>query len=210
MKNITRTFLTGLVTVVPVVATFYLLFWLAVTAESLLGGTLRFLVPGLRYWPGLGVALGIMLVFLVGLLMRMWVVRKTFSWAEALLFRLPLVKSIYGALRDFFSFVSQPREKGLEQVVAVKVGDAMRVIGFVTRRDLTGLPKGISDDGSIAVYMPMSYQIGGYTVLVPRSAVQPVDMSLEEAMRFALTAGVSTVSRGSAVASQRARRSPSG
>jgi uncharacterized membrane protein len=43
----------------------------------------------------------------------------------------------------------------------------------------------------ILVYMPMSYQVGGYTALVPRASVQPVDMSFEEAMRFTLTAGLS-------------------
>lgn len=44
----------------------------------------------------------------------------------------------------------------------------------------------------VAVYLPLSYQIGGYTLLVPRSAVKPVDMSLEDAMRFTLTAGLSS------------------
>jgi uncharacterized membrane protein len=70
-------------------------------------------------------------------------------------------------------------------------GTDLRVMGFVTRSDLAGLPAGISEPGMIAVYMPMSYQIGGYTALVPRASVQAVDMTLEEAMRFILTAGVS-------------------
>jgi uncharacterized membrane protein len=49
----------------------------------------------------------------------------------------------------------------------------------------------MSEPGMIMVYMPMSYQVGGYTALVPRASVQPVDMSFEEAMRFTLTAGLS-------------------
>jgi len=44
------------------------------------------------------------------------------------------------------------------------------------------------------VYLPMSYQIGGYTVLVPRSACKPVEMSREEAMKFILTAGLKSAS----------------
>jgi uncharacterized membrane protein len=94
-------------------------------------------------------------------------------------------------LRDFTNLMSQPRKQGLQQVVLVRLGGDLRVMGFVTRSDLTGLPPGMSEPGNIAVYMPMSYQIGGYTALVPRSSVQPVDMTLEEAMRFTLTAGVS-------------------
>jgi len=42
----------------------------------------------------------------------------------------------------------------------------------------------------VLVYLPMSYMIGGYTVLVPRSLVRPVSMSMEDALRFTLTAGV--------------------
>jgi uncharacterized membrane protein len=48
----------------------------------------------------------------------------------------------------------------------------------------------------VAVYLPMSYQIGGYTTMIPRSAIQPVDMSIEEAMRFAVTAGMSAAQVG--------------
>lgn len=193
MKHLTRTFLTGLVTVLPVVATVYLLVWLAVTAESLLGGLMRLVLPQALYRPGLGVALGVVVVFLIGLAMRTWVARKVFAWAEGVLFRLPLVKSVYGALRDFFAFLTASKEQGLQQVVLVRLGDTdLRLVGFLTRSDLSDLPAGLGDPGRVAVYLPMSYQIGGYTVLAPREAVQPVAMPLEQAMRFALTAGLST------------------
>lgn len=195
MKTITGTFLTGLVTVLPVVATIYVLVWLAVAAESLLASGLHLVFPEVPYRPGLGVALGVVIIFLVGLLMRTLVARTVFAWAESLLYRVPLVKSIYGMLRDFFNFLSQPKKKGMQQVVMVRLGDTdMRLIGFVTRKDLSGLPAGVAGDDAVAVYIPFSYQIGGYTVLMPRKAVQPVAMSLEEAMRFALTAGLSTTS----------------
>ena len=116
---------------------------------------------------------------------------------ERLLYRLPLIKSIYGAFRDLLSFVAAPRDKALQQVVAVRIGETdMRLLGFVTRDNLQDLPKGLAEEDAAAVYLPMSYQIGGYTVLVPRSALQPVEMSLEDAMRFAVTAGLSTAGGG--------------
>lgn len=195
MKTITGTFLTGLVTVLPIVATIYVLVWLAVTAESLLASGLQLVFPEVLYRPGLGVALGVVIIFLAGLLMRTLAARTVFAWAESLFYRVPLIKSIYGMLRDFFNFLSQPKKKGMQQVVTVRLGDTdMRLIGFVTRKDLSGLPEGVAGDDAVAVYIPFSYQIGGYTVLMPRTAVQPVAMSLEEAMRFALTAGLSTTS----------------
>jgi uncharacterized membrane protein len=204
MKAISKTFLTGLVTVVPVLATFYLLYWLARTAESILGGLLRLVLPDVVYFPGLGVAAGVVVVFAVGLAMQTWVVQRLFAWAEAVIFRVPLVKSIYRAIRDFFGFFSRKGEQGRRQVVAVPIGDGrMEMIGFVTRTDVGGLA-GQPGEERVAVYLPMGYQIGGYTVLVPRSSVRPLDLSGEEAMRFVLTAGMTTTSSGDGGAAGRA------
>lgn len=192
MKHITRTFFTGLAVTLPVAATLYILIWAALATEHALDGLLRFVWPQLVYLPGLGVALGVVLVFLVGLLMRTWAARRIFAWTEKLMYRLPLVKTVYGSLRDFTEFLSRPKTQGAQQVVLVRLGDTdLRIVGFVTRDDLAGLPPGLGEPGMIMVYLPMSYQIGGYTVLVPRASVQPVDMSFEEAMRFTLTAGLS-------------------
>lgn len=192
MKQITRTFFTGLAVTLPVAATLYLLYWAVLATESALDGLLRFVLPQEAYFPGQGLALGVVLIFLTGLLMRTWVARKLFAWTEKLMYRLPLVKTVYGALRDFTDFLSRPEKQGAQQVVLVRLGGTdLRVMGFVTRDDLAGLPPGMGEPGMIMVYMPMSYQVGGYTALVPRSAVQPVDMSFEEAMRFTLTAGLS-------------------
>ena len=70
----------------------------------------------------------------------------------------------------------------------------MKVIGFVTQADLGKMPVEFRKEDTILVYIPMSYMIGGYTVFLPRSAVRTVDMNMEEAMRFTLTAGVTGVS----------------
>ncbi|MCK5092775.1 MAG: DUF502 domain-containing protein, partial [Gammaproteobacteria bacterium] len=71
------------------------------------------------------------------------------------------------------------------------IGDTgMKVIGFVTQAVPERLPEGFREEDSLLVYLPLSYMIGGYAVLVPRSAVRPLDMNMEEAMRFTLTAGV--------------------
>jgi uncharacterized membrane protein len=192
MKHLTRTFFTGLAVTLPVAATLYLLYWAILAIERTLDGLLRFVLPQAIYFPGLGLALGVVLVFLVGLLMRTWAAQKIFSWTEKLMYRVPVVKTVYGALRDFTEFLSRPQRQGAQQVVLVRLGGTdLRVMGFVTRDDLAGLPPVMGEPGLILVYMPMSYQVGGYTALVPRASVQPLDMSFEEAMRFTLTAGLS-------------------
>ena len=191
LRAISRTFLTGLVTLLPVVLTIYLLYWLVVSAEAALGSVIRLVLPENLYWPGMGTIAGLVIVFLVGLLMHAYLVRRLFAWGEQILYHLPLVKSVYRAVRDFFDYFSPDKEKDFEQVVAVSIGDTgMQVIGFVTQEEPERLPEGFREEGSILVYLPLSYMIGGYAVLMPRSAVRPLDMSMDEAMRFTLTAGV--------------------
>jgi uncharacterized membrane protein len=191
MKKIMREFLAGLATILPVVITAYLIYWLATSAEKSLGSLIRLVLPEGWYWPGMGIAAGVVLIFIIGLLMQAWGVRSLVAWVERIVLRIPLIKTVYGAVRDLIGFITQGKDSGLRQVVAVTIGDNnMQLIGFVTREDLAGLPEEIGGQDKIAVYLPMSYQLGGYTVIVPRSAVQPLDMSLEEATRFVLTGGV--------------------
>lgn len=191
MKYLGRIFLTGVLTVLPVLATVYLLIWLFTTAESFLGKPLQWLIPEGFYRAGMGLVVGMVVIFVVGILMRAYIVRRLFEFTEKLLLRLPLIKTIYGALRDFFGLFAGQDDQVALQVVTVQLpGSDMRLMGFVTRDHFSDLPGGVANEGDVAVYLPMSYQIGGYTVFMPRSQITPVDMSRERAMRFVLTAGL--------------------
>lgn len=187
-KYLSKTLLTGFITLLPMVLTIYLLYWLAVSSEEVMGNALRYVLPEESYFPGLGMAVGILIVFVVGLLMNAYLVRKLFSFGEAILYRLPLIKSIYRAFRDFFDFFS-PNKEGLGQVVAVTF-NGMELIGFVTQEDPQRLPPSFREHDSVLVYLPMSYMVGGYTILVRREDLRPLQMSRDEAMRFVLTAGI--------------------
>ena len=188
MKYLSKTLLTGFITLLPVVLTIYLLYWLAISSEELMGNLLHYLLPESFYFPGLGMLVGLVGVFFVGLLMNAYLVRKLFSLGEQVLYRLPLIKSIYRAFRDFFDFFS-PNKEGLGQVVAVTF-NGMELIGFVTQDDPKRLPPSFRDRGCVLVYLPMSYMVGGYTLLVQESDLRPLQMSRDEAMRFVLTAGI--------------------
>lgn len=188
MKAISKYILTGLVTMLPVILTFYLLYWLLVSAETLLGEV----IPQNAYFPGMGVAAGLLMTFAVGMLMHTRPIQRLFAHGERVFYRLPLVKSIYAAFRDFMDYFSPGRKKDFEQVVTVTLGSTgIRLIGFVTQAN-EQLPEDFRE-GHVMVYLPMSYMIGGYAVLVPRTAVQPLNISMEDAMRYVLTAGVTRV-----------------
>lgn len=194
MGVITRNILTGLITILPVTLTIYLLWWLVVSAENLLGRRLLAVLPEGIYQPGLGVAIGLVLCFVVGLLMHTYVVQRLFEYGEALFQKLPVVRSIYPTIRDFFEYFSPMRKKDFRQVVAVKLPEnGLEVVGLVTQTDRERMPKNFGNEDSVLVYLPMSYMIGGYTAVVPRANVRELDITMDEAMRFILTAGVTGI-----------------
>jgi len=192
-RKLGRIFLTGLLTVLPLVATVYFTVWLLNVLERFFGKQVMWLLPDEWYRTGMGLVLAIAVVFAVGLLMNGILFRRLFGWAEWLLLEIPLVRSVYSALRDMLGLFAHHKEPAL-QVVSVALPGGVRLLGFVTRADFSDVPEGIAAPGEVAVYLPMSYQIGGYTVIVPKSAVTAVEMSREEAMKFILTAGLKSAS----------------
>lgn len=187
-KSIGTTLLTGLVTLLPVVLTIYLLYWLAVSSEQIMGGALQWAVPRAIYFPGLGTIVGLAVVFLVGLMMRAIFVRQIFAFGERILYKLPLVNTIYRIMHDLSDFFS-PKKKGFGQVVIVNI-DGLEMIGFITQEDINRLPEAFQKPETALVYIPMSYMVGGFTLLVPLDKISPCKMSMNEAMRFVLTAGI--------------------
>ncbi len=195
LKQFGKILLQGLVAMLPALLTIYVLYWVVWSAETLLGSGIKVLLPEGWYIPGMGLLAGVAAIFLFGLALNAFLVRKVVDWAEAALNRIPLVKTLYGSVKDFIGFFAAKKGGEFNQVVAVNLafgGTPMRLIGFVTRSDFAGLPAGIGDTGEIAVYLPLSYQIGGFTVIVPRGAVRPIDISTQRAMGFVLTGGIFT------------------
>jgi uncharacterized membrane protein len=193
-KSIGTTLFAGFITLLPVVLTIYLLVWLAVSSEQVMGGALRWLLPDLIYFPGLGMIVGLVLVFFVGLLMRAILVRQLFAFGEQILYRLPFIKTVYRVMRDLLDFFS-PKKEGFGQVVIVNF-NGMEMIGFITQEDTGRLPEEFQNADSALVYLPMSYMVGGFTLMVPRKDMKPSQMSMDEAMRFVLTAGITGKNAG--------------
>lgn len=184
-------FLTGLFAVLPILVTISLVMWLIGAAEAVLGGLLSVVLPGDAYRRGMGLVVAIVLIFAVGLAMQGLVTKQVLLWIDHNLNRIPLVKTIYGAVRDLTDLVSSSGGQKLGRVVLLQwPGQPIRLVGFVTVEHLARFAIADAED-TVAVYLPMSYQIGGYTVFVPRRCLTPLDMSLEDAMRFVITAGVS-------------------
>lgn len=204
IRFISKHILAGLVTILPVALTLYLLYWLVVSTESILGSMIRLVLPEDQYWPGMGSVVGLVFVLIIGLLMHAYVFQRLFAFGEALLYQMPIIKSVYRSMRDFFNYFSPTTKREFEQVVAISIGDTgMEVVGFVTQALPERMPKDFRGEDSLLVYVPLSYMIGGYTVLIPRSAVRPLEMNMEEAMRFTLTAGVTGTNKDKIISARK-------
>lgn len=189
MKRLSQYFLRGLITLLPLGLTVYLLFALISWFESLAMELVRPII-GDFYIPGLGLLLATGAIMLAGFLFSTEVTAKLLSWVELPFTNIPVVKSIYNSLKSFADYFSpQHKDDAAQQVVILRLPDqALEVVGLVTRNHMRGLPAGFLPGDRVAVYLPMGYMIGGYTVFVPRAWVTPIDMSVEEAMRSALIA----------------------
>lgn len=195
MRALRNVLLRGVATVLPVVVTLYLLWWLAATGESLLGAALRAVLPVGVYLPGMGVAAAVVVIFVVGLMADAWLFGGLVRITERALERIPIVKTVFGGMRDLSAFLTGGGQDRLARVVHVALTPDIGAVGFITRDEVGNLAPPDRRDGRVAVYLPMSYQIGGYTVLVPRESITPLDLPAQEAMRLVLTAGVTAPPR---------------
>jgi uncharacterized membrane protein len=194
MKSISKLMVRGIYTLLPIGVTVYVVYWLTVFGDRLLGDLLRPMVPGVYFWPGLGLIVGLAVVFVIGALATIPPGRWLFGMIERACVRTPLVKTVFLATQDFGRFFLVPHEHGdFGQAVWVPFGD-MHLIGFVTRGPSYG-PAADAADRTVAVYVSMSAGIGGFTVYLPRSRLEPTGLSVEEAMRLVMTAGVSMTER---------------
>jgi uncharacterized membrane protein len=194
MRRLWNTFLKGLAAIAPLGLTIYVVYWLATTAESMLSGPLRSWLPSDQYWPGLGLLVAFLLVLLVGVIVEAYVVRRLFRFGESLLARIPIVKSIFGALKDFTRFIPAGRKaRDLKRVVLWRLNSA-QLIGFVTEEHVNARLFGERAAELVAVYFPMSYQIGGYTLYLHKNELQETELTIEEGMRLVLIGGVSAAS----------------
>ena len=191
MKPVTQTFFKGLIAIIPLILTCYLLLWLADTAEFVLGNIFKFFFPDSWYIKGLGVVLGLAVAYFFGRFLETRAFRRLFNSFEELVLQIPVFKSIYTAIRDFISLFSSEQKGKFKQVVLVNVpsGNGQQ-IGFITVSDFEELSQTFIADDQIAVYLPFSYAIGGNTVMMSRENVTEIDMSVEDALRFIATAGV--------------------
>ncbi|WP_257347088.1 DUF502 domain-containing protein [Pseudalkalibacillus decolorationis] len=192
MKALAKNFLNGIVTVVPIILVMYVVIKVFEFLDSILGNTFRGFLKE-DYVPGLGLLASLILITVLGWLSKQYLSGKIVELVDKFLDRIPIIKSLYSVIKDTIqSFLGE--KKSFSKVVLVFIpGTNMKSIGFVTSEDVHQLADPLA--GHIAVYMPQTFQVAGFTFLIPKEEVEILDVKPEEAMKFVLSGGMTVKQR---------------
>ena len=182
-KQIARYFVRGCLALAPLALTAYIVYLIFAFAD-------RLLPVGV---PGLGIAVVFVVITLVGFLTSNVIGKGALEMAERFLTRVPLIKLIYGSLKDLVgAFVGDRRSFNQPVSVALVADRSVRTLGFITRESLgiLNLPE------HVAVYLPQSYNFAGNLIIVPADRVEPLDVSSADMMTFIVSGGISGLGVG--------------
>jgi uncharacterized membrane protein len=173
-----RSFFQGLIVLVPMVATIYVVYFVFVKIDGLLN------IP----IPGLGFVVTLIFITLVGFLASNFFIKRLFDYMENAFTRLPLVKLLYSSIKDLIgAFVGDKKTFNKPVMVTLASEGGPKAIGFMTQESLESL--GVADH--VAVYLPQSYNFGGNVLLFPKDRVRPLKADGSEVMTFILSGGLS-------------------
>jgi uncharacterized membrane protein len=190
MKFFVKNFINGVLTIVPIILAIYVFFKVFTFFDGLLG---KYVKPYLHddYIPGIGIVCTILLLTVLGWLSTQYISGRLIKLIDRLLESIPLMKTVYSVLKDTVaSFVGEKRS--FSKVVLVELPNTgMKCIGFITSEEVEHWFHPLKDH--VAVYIPQTFQVAGITVLVPKAQIEVIDIKPEEAMKFVLSGGMTSV-----------------
>lgn len=189
MKNLLKYFINGLLTILPIVLAVYIIYKIFGFLDSILGDLLKDVLKE-DYIPGIGLITTIVLITVLGWMSTQYISGKIFRLIDRILEKTPFVKTVYTVIKDtIHSLFGEKRS--FSTVVMIEYPELnMKSIGFITTEDIRSLGDELSDH--VAVYIPQTFQIAGFTFLVPKDRVKVLDIKPEDAMKFLLSGGVAT------------------
>jgi uncharacterized membrane protein len=182
MKRLMSYFFKGLLILVPLVVTLYVVYLVFNTIDNLLH------IP----IPGVGFVATILFIFLVGFLTPNIFAKGLLILIDNTLGRLPIIKILYNSLKDLIgAFVGDKKIFDKPVLATLSTDSSVKVLGFITKEDMSFL--GIKDH--VAVYLPQSYNFAGNLIILPKNQVTPIDRDSSEVMTFIVSAGISSGSK---------------
>ncbi|MGH7323010.1 MAG: DUF502 domain-containing protein, partial [Candidatus Rokuibacteriota bacterium] len=184
-------FITGFFVTVPVVLTAWVLWAFYREVDGFLSPVFEQLLG--RSVPALGFLTAIVLIFLMGVIATNVVGRRILQWAEGLLRRVPIVRRVYAPVKELVEAFSPRRRSGFREFVIVEhPREGTYTYGFLTGSTRVD---GLKPESLVSVYVPTNHLYLGDIILVPRHAVVPTGLSIEEGIRVVLSAGTAAPRR---------------
>jgi uncharacterized membrane protein len=180
MKKLIRYFLSGLIIVLPITITGYIIYSMITWVDSIFP---------IFIFPGFGIIVVIIAITIIGLLANIFIGKPLFQWIDKVLSGLPLISLLYKAIKDILeSLVGQ--DSKLKIPVAVRLSDTGNLkLGFITQEYLdTTFVKG--EIAYMAVYFPHSYNFSGNLLLVPAENVTKLEKDSSVIMKFIVSGGI--------------------
>ncbi len=194
MKRQLRIFMSGVLIVVPVVISVWVIIWLIYKlgqfGHLLLSGTGIGMIISSHYhnYAAAGaVVLVFVAIYLIGLLAKFWIFGRFFDGLDRVLSRVPGIRVVYESVRDLLKLFGAEGQKMGYSVIYSPDGSSMKLLGIVTNENPAGQLEG---DDSVIVYLPLGYMIGGPIVYARPDELTRIDIAPEVAMKLAVTAFV--------------------
>jgi uncharacterized membrane protein len=179
-KKFFRYFVQGVIILAPIGITGYVLYWLFDKIDGILNPYVRI--------PGLGFAIIIVFVVLVGWISSHFFMGSFINFFDQWMERTPGVKFIYSSTKDFFEAFAGEKRKFNKAVLANVFGEDVWIIGFLTDDEMQKFEMGAD---KVAVYVPQAYNFAGQLYILPRDKVRKIDrITPGEAMKYSVTGGV--------------------
>jgi uncharacterized membrane protein len=194
MRTLIRYFLRGLLVVVPLGATGWIVtsvfLWMDNLMRRISPRELALEIPNtdLQWTYGVGAALTIVIIIAVGMLTSNVLARWFMRRIDRVITRLPVIKQIYSSIKDMLeALVSEKKKFDKPVLLSFAANPEVEVIGFVTRESLEEFGR----PDKVAVYVPQSYNFAANLILVPQSRITPIDLPAGDVMAFVVSGGVS-------------------
>jgi uncharacterized membrane protein len=187
-------FLTGLLVILPVFITLYVIWSLIRGMDAILKYVPAKYLPETYlhiYIPGLGLILVIILVFVVGLLARNFVGRKIVQLGENIVDRIPLVRVLYAGVKQLLETLFLQRTDAFKRVALIEYPRrGAYVIGFITGES-KGEIQNKTDKNMINVFVPTTPNpTSGFYILIPEDELIILNMSVEDAFKLIISGGI--------------------
>lgn len=179
-------FITGLLVILPIWATYYVLSGLLRVIDNMLGDLPGYLL-GLKF-PGLGIITLILFVLLIGLLSANYIGKNIVRYGDTLMQRVPLVRGVYSTMKKIMETFSLKQQfHGVALVEYPRKG--CYSIGFMTG-EVQGEFMGLSGR-HITVFVPTTPNpTAGFLLILPEAEVTQLDMTVEQGMKYIIALGL--------------------